>query len=109
MYSSYIQDAVLKFITDMVEASEYCSHVMKKHFNKKLLMTKEDDENFESSTKCWICDFVEGDVKVRDYWHVTWKHKGLAQRDFNINNCLNYKIPIVFLNLKNYDAHLTMQ
>ena len=42
---------------------------MKKHFNKELVMTKEDNENFESSTKCWICvnNFVKGDVKVRDH------------------------------------------
>ena len=51
----------------MVENSKYSSHVMKKHFNKELAMTKEDDENFESSTKFWICDniFVEGDVKEK--------------------------------------------
>ena len=51
----------------MVEKSKYSSHVMKKHFNKELAMTKEDDENFESFTKCWICDniFVEGDVKEK--------------------------------------------
>ena len=51
----------------MVEKSKYSSHVMKKHFNKELAMTKEDDENFESSTKCWICDniFVEDDVKEK--------------------------------------------
>ena len=29
---------------------------MKKHFNKELVMTKEDDENFESFEKCWICE-----------------------------------------------------
>ena len=29
---------------------------MKKHFNKELVMAKEDDEDFENSTKCWICD-----------------------------------------------------
>ena len=29
---------------------------MKKHFNKELVMTKEDDENFESFAKCWICE-----------------------------------------------------
>ena len=30
-------------------------------------MTKKDDEDVESSTKCWICGntFVDGDVKVR--------------------------------------------
>ena len=31
-------------------------------------MTKKDDENFESSTKCSICDnsYVDGDVRIRD-------------------------------------------
>lgn len=34
---------------------------MEKHFNKELVMTKEDDEKFESSTTCWICkEDVEG-------------------------------------------------
>ena len=41
---------------------------MKKHFNKKLVMTKEDNEDFKNSTKCWICDndYIDTDVKVRD-------------------------------------------
>ena len=32
-------------------------------------MTKNDDEVFKNSTKCWICDnfHVNGDVKVRDH------------------------------------------
>ena len=35
-------------------------------------MTKEDDKDFENSTKCWICDnvYVDGDVKVRDHCHI---------------------------------------
>ena len=28
---------------------------MKKHFNKKLLMAKEDDKDFKNLSKCWIC------------------------------------------------------
>ena len=38
---------------------------MKKQFNKELVMTKKDDENFENSSKSWICDnfYVKGDVK----------------------------------------------
>ena len=28
---------------------------MKKHFNKELVMTNEDNEDFKNSTKCWIC------------------------------------------------------
>ena len=50
------QDAAHKFITSMVKESEYCSCVMRKHFNKELVMTKEDDDKFKSSSKCQICD-----------------------------------------------------
>ena len=32
----------------MVKKIEYCSEVMKKHFNKNLAMTKEDNEDFEN-------------------------------------------------------------
>ena len=41
---------------------------MEKHFNKKLVMTKEDGDNFENSTKCWIYDnaYIDCDVKVRE-------------------------------------------
>ena len=59
----------------------------------------------------WLCDhnFVEDDVKVRDYCHVTGKYGAFVQRYCNINASLNYKISIIFRNLNNYDAHLIMQ
>ena len=34
----------------MIEESKYCSEVMKKHFNKELVMTKEDNQYFENPT-----------------------------------------------------------
>ena len=84
---------------------------MKKHFNKRPVMTKEDNENFKNSTKCWICDsdYIDNDVKVRDHCHITGKYRGSAHRDCNINLKLNDKIPLVFHNLKNYDLYLIMQ
>ena len=39
-------DAVYNFISSMIEESKYCSDVMKKHFKKQLVMTKEDNEDF---------------------------------------------------------------
>ena len=35
----------------------------------QLVMTKEDNEDFKNSTKCWIChnDYIDGDVKLRDH------------------------------------------
>ena len=46
---------------------------MKKHFNRKLVMTEKYDEDFKNSTKCWICDnvYVNGNVKVGDHCHIT--------------------------------------
>ena len=75
---------------------------MKKYFNKELVMTKEDNEDFESSTKCWVWDndFIDGDVQVRDHCHISGKYRGSAHRDCNTNLRLNHKIPIVFHNLK---------
>ena len=34
----------------MIEESKYCSDAMKKHFSKELVMTKEDNEDFENYT-----------------------------------------------------------
>ena len=76
----------------MIEESKYCSEVIKKHFNKELVMAKKDNENFKNSTKYWICDntYVNGDIKVRDHCHITGKYRGSAHRDCNINVRLNH-------------------
>ena len=105
------KNSVENFINSMIKESKYCSDVMKKHFNKELVMTKEDNEDFENSGKCWICDndYIDGNVKVRDDCHITGKYKGSAHRDCNINLTLNPKSPIVFFNLKSYDFHHFMQ
>ena len=78
---------------------------MKKHFNKELVMTNEDNEDLKNSNKCWICnnDYIDGDVKVKDNSHITQKYKGSTHRDCNISVKLSHKIPVVFGNLKKYD------
>ena len=65
-------------------------------------MTKEDNEDFENPTKCWICDssYLDDDVKVRDHCHITGKYTGSVYIDCNINIRLNHKIPVVFHNPK---------
>ena len=102
-FKSYLgKDAACNFINNIVKESKYCSDVMEKHFKKKLVMPKDDNEDYENSTKCWICDnsFVDGDVKVRDHCHITRKYRSSAHRDFNINVKLNQKSPVVSHNLK---------
>ena len=74
------ENTVYNFINSMVEESKYCSDMTKKHFNKKVAMTKKNNEDFKNSTKCWIWDndYVDGYVKIRDHCHVTGKYKGSA-------------------------------
>ena len=75
-FKSYLGEYfVHKFIIWMVKESKYCSRVMKKYFYKELVMSKIDDEDFESFTKCWICDntLVDNNVKIRGRCHITAK------------------------------------
>ena len=111
-FKSYLgKDSVYNVINSIIKESKYCSDVMKNYFNKELVMTKDDNEDFENSTKYWICDndYADGDVKVRDHCHITGKYRDSVHRDCNINLKLNQKIPTVFRNLKNYDSHLIIQ
>ena len=44
-FKSYLgEDPVYNFISNMIEESKYCNDVMKKHFNKELVITKKDKE-----------------------------------------------------------------
>ena len=45
------EDAVYNFINSMIEESKYCSEVIRKHFSKELVMTKEDNKDFRNSPK----------------------------------------------------------
>ena len=69
------------------------SDMIKNHFNKVLVMTKKDDEDFENSIKYWFCDndYVDSDTKVRDHCHITGKYRGSAHRDFTIKIKSNHK------------------
>ena len=60
---------------------------MKKHINTELVMTKENNEDFKNSTKCWICndDYIDNDVKVRDNCLITGQCRGSLHRDCNVN------------------------
>ena len=68
--SYFVQDSVYKFINSMIEESKDCADMMKNHFNKELVMIKEDDEYFENSTKCLSLDnvYVDGGDVIPLLW-----------------------------------------
>ena len=49
------KNAVFKFINCIFKKYGYCRSVMKKYFNRNLIMTAEENEKFERSNICWIC------------------------------------------------------
>ena len=58
---------------------------MRKHFNRNLIMTKEENEQFQSNNICWICEKLIDDEKVRDHCHMTGKFRGAAHWTCSIN------------------------
>ena len=68
---------------NMLEEVEYCKAVIKKHFNKPLVMTEVDEQQFKTMDGCHICGekYTDKDVRVRDLCHITGKFRGSAHQD----------------------------
>ena len=81
---------------------------MRRHFNKNLIMSAEENERLEQSNICWMCNklFVASDEKVRVQCHISGKYRGAAHWSCNINLKITKNIPVTFHNLKGYDSHL---
>ena len=81
---------------------------MKKHFNKNLIMTEQEEEQFQSSNICWTCEKLidDDDEKVRNHCHITSKFRGTIHWSCNINLQIIKKVLVIFHNLKGYDSHL---
>ena len=98
---------VLKFIMSIFNEYDYCRFVMKKHFNKNLALTAEENEEFERSSICWICGkLIDFNDKVRGHCHISGKYRGAAHWSCNINLKISKNVPVIFHNSKGYDSHL---
>ena len=101
-------NAAYEFIKAILKEYKYCKKIMKKHFNKNLIMSGEEEYLFQQSNNCWICEKIinHDNVKVRDHCHVTGKFNGAAHWSCNITFQLTKRIPVMFHILKGYDSHL---
>ena len=108
------ENAVYKFMEKMLEEVDYCKTVIKKHFNKPLVMTEVDEQHFKTMDGCHICGekYTDKDVRVRDHCHITGKFRGSAHQECNLKLRIkpeNLKIPVIFHNFRGYDSHFIMQ
>ena len=122
------EDVIEKFNKNISREVQSCKEVMKKHFNKPLIMSAENKLDFQNSTKCYICEKEYSDsdnfvmhrgkvieIKnhpVRDHCHITGKYRGSAHNCCNLQLRLDpekLKLLVVFHNLKGYDSHFIIK
>ena len=109
-YYSYFGENNVDWFVDEVIRLENRMAFYFKNTNKEIIMTEEDEVNFNDSNTCWFCDkpFLSVNDKVRDHCHLTGKYRGAAHQLCNINvkqEQSNF-IPFAFHNLSKYDCHL---
>ena len=101
-------DVSEKFIECVVKLT----HKIYKDFYQKpkpLILTKEEEKEFQSATICHICEeklSSDKKLKVRDHCHFTGKYRGAAHNKCNLECRKPLILPVIFHNLQGYDAHL---
>ena len=82
------------------------NQIIDNHFNKKLKMSEEDENNYKNSEICWICNQKTIKNKVRDHCYITGKFRSPAHKECNSKLRISRKIPIIFHNLEVYDGQI---
>ena len=100
------KDCINKFIRWVLNKQKWTKQIIKQYFNKRLIMTNEDEEIYNESQICWICKEKSNTDKVRDHCHVTGKFRGAAHNKCNLKSRIPRKLQIIFHNLQVYDGHI---
>ena len=75
--------------------------------NEKMIITPEEQEQFNKASKCWICEkLLNLQDRVRDHCHFTGRYRGAACNICNLKYCKPNNISVFFHNLSGYDSHL---
>ena len=75
--------------------------------NKKMVITKEEEEQFKQASNCWICrKKLNLQDRVRDHCHFTGRYRGAAHNICNLKYSKPNNISVFFHNLTGYDSHL---
>ena len=81
------KNAAYEFIKAFLKEYKYCRKIMKKYFNKNLVMTEEEEHLFQQSNSCWICKKLidNDDEKVLNSEE---QHIGSVTETFNLKRFL---------------------
>ena len=107
------ENAVYKFMEKMLQEVEYCKAVIKKRFNKALVMTEDDEQCFKNMDGCHICGekYTDKDNVLETI--VTSLENSGARLTKSVTKLRikpdDFKIPVIFHCLRGYNSHFTMQ
>ena len=93
------KDCINKFIKSVLDKQKWTKQITKIYFNKKLIMTNEDEAIYNNSHICWICKQELQTDQERDHCHVTGKFREAAHKKCNLKLRIPRKLPIIFHNL----------
>ena len=75
--------------------------------NEKMVITPEEQEQFNQASNCWICgELLNLQDRVRDHCHYTGQYRGAAHNRCNLKFSKPNNISVFFHNLSGYDSHL---
>ena len=98
------EDCMDNFYKELEKISLLVTNILGKE--QKMIITPQQEQQFYKDINCHICDNKLNNNRVRDHCHITGLYRGAAHSQCNIDfNYKNFKVPVVFHNLKNYDAH----
>jgi hypothetical protein len=108
-YKSYVgKDAAHVFLKTVIREAARCRHEVNNIFKKKMIITPEQEREFQEEKNCSICGAELGNDRVRDHCHVTGYYRGAAHNICNLKYRISWKVPVVFHNLRGYGSHLIM-
>ena len=95
-------DAIDVFIKWLEDDVKFLANIKQ----KKIVFTREDEKQFNTSSDCWICGEELGNDRVRDHCHYTGRYRGAAHNSCNLKYSKPKGVPVFFHNLTGYDSHL---
>ena len=104
------EDCMIDFLNYVFKMQDKVLEIVASENQIPMNLTNAEETLYQANNKCHICKKNISGIKVRDHCHLTGKFRGPACESCNINyNYKNFKLPVVFHNLKGYDSHFILQ